>query len=141
MGVNRPILIIDDDEETLELISTLLRRAGYEVDTATTSMEALEKYSENFYSLLLVDLVLPDSDGLQLIKKIYDTDPRIRKVMITGYPSIQNAVQALNLGVDAYLIKPLNVSELLQVVKEQVDKYKKELTEKYPVLKNYDDEA
>ncbi len=141
MGVNRPILIIDDDEETLELISTLLRRAGYEVDTATTSMEALEKCSENFYSLLLVDLVLPDSDGLQLIKKIYDTDPRIRKVMITGYPSIQNAVQALNLGVDAYLIKPLNVSELLQVVKEQVDKYKKELTEKYPVLKNYDDEA
>jgi DNA-binding NtrC family response regulator len=141
MGVKRPILIIDDDEETLELISTLFRRAGYEVDTATTSMEALEKCSENFYSLLLVDLVLPDSDGLQLIKKIYDTDPRIRKVMITGYPSIQNAVQALNLGVDAYLIKPLNVSELLQVVEEQMDKYKKELAEKYPVLKNYDDEA
>jgi len=136
MDKRQPMLVIDDDEETLELISTVLEEEGYAVDTAANSSEAMDLCSQKCYALLLIDLFLPDTNGLQLIKKIYNTEPRIRKVVITGYPSLDNAIEALNLGVDAYLTKPINMSELLQVVSEQIDEYEEELKDRYPVFKD-----
>lgn len=133
--VKERVLVVDDDSDFLDLISTLLRDEGYEVDTARSGREGLEKCMENLYSLTLIDIKLPDFEGIELLTRISDTDPKVRKVIITGYPSLENARQALNLGADAYLIKPVEAEELLETVGKQLLKRDKELAEKYSLLK------
>ncbi len=128
------ILVVDDDLTILNLVSILLKAEGYEVDTAKTGMEGLEKCLENIYSLILIDIKLPDMEGTELLTRTMDTDPKIRKVIITGYPTIENARQALNLGADAYLVKPIKVSELLEIVRKQLLERGREFAERYSVL-------
>ena len=130
------LLIVDDDLDFLDLVSTLLRGEGYEVDTAKSGKEGLEKCIENFYSLILIDIKLPDFDGIEFMTRIGDTDPKMRKVIITGYPTLESARQALNLGADAYLVKPVKAEELLETVRKQLLERDREFAEKYSLLKD-----
>ena len=70
--------------------------------------------------MALLDIRLPDMEGVELLKLMKDAVPRTRKIMVTGYPSMQNAVAALNKNADAYLIKPVDIEKLLNTVKEQL---------------------
>jgi len=138
MMKNGPILIVDDDETILKTISLILKKSGYDVDTAKTGAEALEKCKDQFYTLLLLDRVLTDTDGMKLINRIEDTDPRMRKVIITGHPTMENAIEAVNRGADAYLVKPLNPEELLETIHQQLEDYHKEILNRYPLLSKPD---
>ena len=138
MNKNGSILIVDDDENILKTISLILKKSGYEVDTAKSGAEALEKCNDQFYTLLLLDLVLTDTDGMKLINRIEDTDPRMRKVIITGHPTLENAIEAVNKGADAYLVKPLNPEELLKTINQQLEDYHKEILDRYPLLSKPD---
>jgi len=120
------ILVIDDDESIRKTISMRLEHAGYKVDTAENGKKAVEKADANFYNLALIDFRLPDMTGTELLTALKDTTPKMVKIMLTGYPALQNAVDALNKGADAYLIKPVDSNELLRVIKEQLDKQKSE---------------
>lgn len=131
------ILIVDDDESFLDTTSTLLRGEGYWVDTARTGLEALEKSKGEFYSLMLIDVKLPDMEGVELLKKIEDTSPEIRKVIITGYPSVENAREALNLGAHAYLIKPVEAETLIRTMEMQLDERDREFKDMYPTIGAY----
>ena len=128
------ILVVDDDVSFLELVSLILKREGYDVDTATTGGEALEKTRDTFYSLVLVDRKLPDADGVKLLDQIEDTDPKIRKVIFTGYPSIDNVQEAMSLGAHAYLTKPVDPEEILAVVRTQLEKREEEFRDRYKSL-------
>jgi DNA-binding NtrC family response regulator len=75
---------------------------------------------------MLIDIRLPDMEGTELLTKVRDTTPKIRKVMVTGYPTLQNAVAAVNKGADAYVMKPFDVEKMLDTIKEQLDKQKEE---------------
>jgi DNA-binding NtrC family response regulator len=99
-----------------------LEQQGYEVDTAKTGQEAIEKSLAKFYNLALFDIKLPDMEGTKLLTAINETLPRMRKIMVTGYPSLENAMEALNKGADAYIIKPVKPEKLLALIKEQLDK-------------------
>jgi DNA-binding NtrC family response regulator len=101
-------------------MKTILEDEGYVVDLAATGREAIEKTQKTVYNLALLDIRLPDMEGVELLKLIKDPTPRTRKIMVTGYPSMQNAITALNKNADAYLIKPVNVEKLLTTVKEQL---------------------
>jgi DNA-binding NtrC family response regulator len=120
------ILVIDDEESIRKTISMTLQHAGYVVDTAENGKEAIEKSEVNFYNLALIDIRLPDMEGTELLSALKDTTPRMVKIILTGFPGLQNAVTAINKGVDAYLIKPVNPNELLKVVKENLEKQKQE---------------
>lgn len=95
------ILVVDDDTTFLKLITRILQDEEYQVDAVETGQEALAKTKENYYSLVLVDRKLPDADGVELLNKIEDTDPKIRKIIFTGFPSIDNVQEALSLGARA----------------------------------------
>jgi DNA-binding NtrC family response regulator len=101
-------------------MKAILEDEGYIVDLAATGSEAIQKTKEKAYNIALLDIRLPDMEGIELLKLIKDTVPHTRKIMVTGYPSMQNAVAALNKNADAYLIKPVNVEKLLNTVKEQL---------------------
>lgn len=121
------ILVVDDDENILLSIKEILSQKGYLVDTAISGEEALQKLKEKFYNLIIIDIVLPDIDGLDLIEKVADTLPKMRKVVITGYASLENAVKALNLGANAYIMKPLSPIKLLEIVDKELRLQKEEL--------------
>lgn len=137
MKVKDLILIVDDDLDFLDLLSTLLRYEGYPVETARTGQEALEKSGEKIYSLALIDIKLPDFEGIELLKRMRETDPKMRKVMVTGYQTLENTRQSLNQGADAYLIKPIKAEKILETVRWQLMEREKELKERYVSLKNF----
>jgi DNA-binding NtrC family response regulator len=115
------ILIIDDDESVLETTARILELEGYLVDTAKTGKEAVEKSNVNFYNLALIDIRLPDMEGTQLLTAMRETVPKMVKIIVTGYPSMDNAVEAVNKGADAYVIKPIiNTNAFLNKIKEHL---------------------
>ena len=114
------ILIIDDDEDILETLQSLLTRKGFVAETANSGMAAIEKSNSAVFNLALIDIVLPDMEGTQLLVKLKPTIPKMRKIVITGHAALDNAVKAVNLGADAYLMKPVNPQELIKTVEEQL---------------------
>ena len=122
MGERARILIVDDDESIRKVLSTILEEEGYAVDIAMSGKDAIKKSNEKFYNLALIDIRLSDVGGIELLTRMKDTTPRMRKIMITGYPSLQNAVEALNKGANAYIMKPLDIDKILKTIKEQLQK-------------------
>ena len=120
MDKHARILVVDDDESIRNTVKTILEDEGYIVDSAATGKEAIKRTEETLYNVVLLDIRLPDIEGVELLKLIKDAVPRTRKIMVTGYPSMQNAVAALNKNADAYLIKPVDIEKLLSIVKEQL---------------------
>jgi len=116
---------VDDDKSIRETLSAILEESGYEVETAENGKEAIEKSKRNYYDVALLDIKLPDMEGTKLLIKMRDTLPKMVKIMVTGYASLENAVEALNYGADAYIMKPVNPEELLKVIDEKL-KAKKE---------------
>ena len=117
---------MDDDESVRITTKAILENEGYEVDLAATGSEAIQKTEKRAYNLALLDIRLPDMEGVRLLKLMKDAVPRTRKIMVTGYPSMQNAITALNEDADAYLIKPVDLDKLLTTVKEQLKQQENE---------------
>jgi DNA-binding NtrC family response regulator len=114
------ILVVDDDETIRTTMKAILQEEGYIVDLAATGKEAIQKTTEKNYNVALLDIRLPDMEGIELLKLLKDGIPRTRKIMVTGYPSMQNAISALNKNADAYLLKPVDIEKLLATVKQQI---------------------
>jgi len=126
MDRNTRILIVDDDENIRKVLTTILEDEGYDVETADTAKTAIEKTERKTYNIALIDIRLPDMEGIELLTKMRATTPRLRKIIITGYPTMQNAVEAVNKGADAYVLKPFNVEKVLNIIKEQLQKQNEE---------------
>jgi DNA-binding response OmpR family regulator len=116
------ILVIDDDVTVRESHEAVLKANGYEVDVAENGQEAIKKSRARLYNLALVDLRLPDMDGIELLTSMRETVPKTVKIIITGYPSLENAIEAVNRGADGYIVKPYTMEELLGRIKEQMQK-------------------
>jgi DNA-binding NtrC family response regulator len=120
------ILVIDDEESIRKTVSLTLRHAGYVVDTAENGKQAIVKAEQNFYNLALIDIRLPDMEGTELLTALKQTTPRMVKIILTGYPTLENAVRAVNKGVNAYLIKPVNTDEMLKLIKQHLERQRQE---------------
>jgi len=116
------ILLVDDDENICRTLGLILEEKGYNVDFAHTGKDAIEKSKKKVYNVALLDIKLPDIEGVKLLKLLRETTPKMIKIMVTGYPALQNAVQALNWGADAYIIKPVDPEELTKTVEEKLEK-------------------
>ncbi len=115
------ILIVEDDANIRETLSTLLQQKGYNTDTAKNGREAIQKSKAKFFNLALIDIKLPDMEGTKLLTTMHENLPKMMKIMITGYPSLENAVEALNQGADAYIIKPVKLEKLLALIEEKLE--------------------
>ena len=116
------IIVIDDDEGICKVLAAALEGEDYVVDTASNGTQAIEKSQTNFYNLALVDIRLPDMEGTKLLTAMKETTPEMRKIILTGYPGLQNAMDAVNKGAHAYLVKPVDMDKLLRTVEEQLEK-------------------
>lgn len=117
------ILVIDDDESIRKVLKTILEDEGYVVDTAENGKEAIRKSNENFYNLALIDIKLPDMEGTKLLTAMKETFPPMVKIILTGFPTMQNAIEAVNKGADGYVTKPIDdIDALLGKIREHLKK-------------------
>jgi len=115
------ILIADDDPDICETLSVILKQEGYDTDIARNGEEAIEKSKNRFFNVALLDIKLPDMEGTKLLTALLEDTPKMMKIMVTGYPSLQNAVEALNQGADAYVMKPVKPEKLLALIREKLE--------------------
>ena len=120
MATTKTILVVDDDKSILRMFIRILQKNGYELDSAETGKEAIEKADRRHYDLALVDIRLPDMEGTDLLVYLKKQLQNTIKIMLTGFPSIESGVKALDEGADAYLVKPVKPEELLMIIKEKL---------------------
>lgn len=117
----RRILLVDDDESIVYSFQVILRDQGYEVDAATTGLQALEKAEEKDYHTVLLDIRLPDIQGIEVAKRLKEKDEDINVVIMTGYPDLGKSIDAIDIGVHEILMKPIEPNELIRVIRETTE--------------------
>src|SRR6185369_9107721 len=114
------ILIIDDEMAIRESLQTLLELEDYQVDTAETGEEGLNRISEQPYDLVLLDFALPDKNGIEVLREIRDRDSSLSVILITAYGTVENAVAAMQAGATNFIQKPWDNEKLLADVRAVV---------------------
>ena len=116
------VLVVDDDKDVGEFLRDALSRWNYDVSLAVHGREAVRLISHQIFDAALVDIWMPEMDGLQVLDEIKRHDPALEVVMMTGNPMVETAVQALKSGAYDYLIKPLNLDELQHLMQQVLEK-------------------
>lgn len=115
-GVGRRVLIVDDEESIRELLTKTLELAEYETQAVSDGRAGLDLLRREHWDLLIADLRMPEMDGLSLIREARRLHPRLPVIIVTGYSSESSAIQAVNLGVVGYLVKPFRIPHVLSAV-------------------------
>jgi len=120
------ILVVDDEDAIRRVLETALRTEGYRVTTAENGTRAWDELrgqsSSDPYNLALVDIRLPDLNGLELVARLQNLSPRPEAILMTGHGSVETAIEAIKLGAFSYAIKPIHMDELYQIVRQALEK-------------------
>lgn len=134
------ILVIDDDTNHSKVVLNVLRGKGYEVHSASDGAKGIHELERDDYGLVLTDLMMPDVDGMGVLQHVVDNSPKTKCIILTGFATIKNSVDAIKQGAFDYIMKPITASELLAVVEkalkfksleEENIRLKRELKKKY----------
>lgn len=109
---SKHILVVDDEESIRDLLSEYLKNFGYEVTCAANGQEALNYYKSSHFDVVVSDLIMSPINGMELLSEIKKFDPDAVFIMITGYPSIESAIEAINKGANDFISKPFNIAEI-----------------------------
>ncbi len=115
------ILVVDDSTSTLDAVASKLTEKGYEVIKATNGEEAIGYTDDHNFSVVVTDLMMPEVDGLSLLKHMQEHFPEVPVIVLTGYATIENAVEAMKAGAFDYLTKPVKLDEILVVVEKALE--------------------
>ena len=126
-GKNERILLVDTEQCVLESLQELLTLEGYNVDIADSGSEGIQKLektadNENKYDLIIADLVMPKMNGLQVLEKAHELDPNTIVILMTGYATLESAVQSIRKGAYEYLLKPFLIPDLIIIIERGLEK-------------------
>ncbi|MCB9770042.1 MAG: response regulator [Candidatus Omnitrophica bacterium] len=116
------ILVVDDDPSVLDFLAKLLVRQGYQVETASSFGEAITLLQESPFALTLTDLSLPDGNGIDLINRVHSRDPHAICILITGFGTMESAIDAIHARVYDFLPKPFDMNQLLATVRNGLER-------------------
>ncbi len=114
------ILVVEDDADIRNALTAILTSKGYQVEPVENGKLAIYASYTQFFNLALIDIRLPDMNGIELLGKLKKTKPKTIKIIITGNPSQENAIAALNKGADAYILKPFDPAKLLATIRDLI---------------------
>ena len=109
---SKRVLVVDDEENIRAILMEYLNEFGYEVTCAVNGKEALQIYNKNRFDIILSDLVMRPMDGMELLGEVKKLNPDALFIMITGYPSVDSAMEAIKKGARDYITKPFNIDEI-----------------------------
>jgi DNA-binding NtrC family response regulator len=127
------ILIVDDEPGIIDVIGEILTNTGYDVTTARDARQAFDFLSRNKVDLILCDIVMPDMDGHELLRKVKQQYPDIGVIMMTGHGNAELVRKSVQHGADEYITKPLRAEELNSIIERVSRRYMKDW-QKYPKL-------
>ena len=116
------ILIVDDERSLRDVLSIMLRRAGYDVTVASDGGEAIARIEKELFDLVITDLKMPKASGLDVLKAVKETSPDSVVLIITAFASAESAVEAMKLGAYDYLPKPFQVDEVQLIIRNALEK-------------------
>jgi DNA-binding NtrC family response regulator len=119
--LNESILVVDDDTNVRKTLCSILLNEGYVVETVGNGKQAMRALEKAYFDLALIDIELPEMKGTELLLKLKEKQPKMVKIIITGFPSLENAVETVNRGANGYVLKPFNAEELLKMIRKQLD--------------------
>ena len=137
------ILLVDDDHSLRNMLSFVLGKEGYQVDEAVSGLDALKKLKGRKYDLVISDIRMPDLNGIELLKKIKTHEQDLPVIMITAYAATHDAIEAMKLGAEDYIMKPFNLEELKIIIskslhKKSIEKENVELKQKLSDKVNFE---
>jgi len=138
MSLKAKILVIDDELVVLKSCHRILSEEGYAVQTVQTGVEGLQRLKNEKFDIILTDLMMPEISGMEILKRTMESYPGTIVIMITGYSTVQTAVEAIKLGATDYIPKPFTPDELLNAVNKALEKKKQERESVYPRVKESD---
>jgi DNA-binding NtrC family response regulator len=130
------ILIIDDDKPSLEAMSDALSSQGYFVVSKASGKTALKEMQDKHFDIVLTDLKMPDMDGIEILRTIKNMDPNALVILITAYGSVDKAVEAMKLGAEDFITKPISLSELRGKVRKAIEKQIQNIKQQNSDLQN-----
>lgn len=110
------ILVVDDEPNVLQICTRVLSRAGYVVLEASDAEQARQYLDQERFDLVIVDIHLPNEDGISLVRHAQRVDPDMPAILMTGYPAMETVMDSVRLGVSEYLCKPFTMESLLDAV-------------------------
>ena len=116
------VLIVDDERDVLDLCKRILSTQGYQVTTVNDGYEAIEAANKEKFNLLLTDIKMPGMTGLEIAQKLKEADPEIICVTMTGFATMDSAIQALSLGIDEFILKPFTPKDLSRGISKALEK-------------------
>ncbi len=132
MIMSHKILVVDDEEGIRNSLAAYLKMEGYDVDKAANGKEAIEKIRQAKFNIILLDINMPEIDGLDALKTIKSIDFSIQVIMMTAYSTFDKTMRALEYGATDYILKPFdNLSEILHLVKiseERLSRWKRNVS-------------
>ena len=116
------VLLVDDEEDFLSTLAERLEARGLKVNTVTSGEQAVAKAEKEGFDLIVLDLAMPGMDGLETLKRIKAKQPDAEIIILSGQGSIKTSIEAMKLGAEDFIEKPVNISELLDKISEAKDK-------------------
>ena len=118
--MNESILVVDDDAEVRKTLSSILSNEGYLVETVENGKKAIRVSEESRFDMALIDIKLPDMEGTELLRRLKEKQPHMVKIIITGFPTLENAMETVNEGANGYILKPFDVEKLLEMIRKHL---------------------
>ncbi|MFH1216897.1 MAG: response regulator [Pseudomonadota bacterium] len=112
------VMLVDDEEQFLEVLSERLKNRGLKVNAVTSGEEAIRKIDEKNFDAIVVDLAMPGMDGIETLKRIKEKMPDAEIIMLTGHGTVHSGVEAMKLGAEDFLEKPVDINVLMEKIVE-----------------------
>lgn len=112
------VLLVDDEPEFVQVLSQRMESRGVGVDTAASGREALEKVRGKSYDAIILDLAMPEMDGIETLKRLLEDNPDLQVILLTGYATLQKGVEAIKIGAMDFLEKPAEIQELMEKIRK-----------------------
>jgi DNA-binding NtrC family response regulator len=120
--VQASVLLVDDEEQFLDALSQRLEARGLKVDTVTSGEDAVKQVENRNFDAIIVDLAMPGIDGIETLKRIKEKRPDLEIIMLTGHGTVKSGIEAMKLGAEDFLEKPVDLNELLAKIGEAKNK-------------------
>ena len=120
--MNENILVVDDDTGIRKVLSSILSEEGYFVQTVENGKQAIRALEKTRFDLALIDIKLPDMEGTELLQRLKEKQPHIVMIIITGFPTLENAMETVNEGANGYVLKPFDIPKLLETIRKHLNR-------------------